>query len=261
MTKPDQLKKFYKDRNQSISDLQKDSAIQQAGLKLLCSSVNYNYCYNFDWLSRPIIQYPQDIIAFQEIVWRIKPDLIIETGIAHGGSLILSASLLALLDLCENQVTTLNPDPKKPRKVIGVDIEIRQHNKKEIENHPLYPRIQLLEGSSTSHKIISEVKKEADAYQTVLVCLDSNHTHKHVYSELVAYSNFVTLGSYCIVFDTVIEDMPNECFKNRPWESGNSPKTAVHDFLKNNSNFDIDKKITGKLLMTVAPDGFLKRIR
>ncbi len=229
--------------------------------QFMLESAKFDYSYNYNWLSRPIIQYPQDIVAFQEVVWRVKPDLIIETGVAHGGSLVLSASLLALLDLCENNQTTLGPDESKPRKVIGIDIEIRPHNMRALEEHPLYPRMLLLEGSSTSHEITKKVESEAQAHENVLVCLDSNHTHQHVYDELLAYSSLVTPGSYCIVYDTVIEDMPGESFKNRPWGPGNSPKTAVHQFLKDHPEFVIDEEIAANLLITVAPDGWLRRVK
>ena len=234
-------------------------------------SVECQYSYNFEWLSRPIIQYPQDIVAFQEIVWRVKPDLIIEIGIAHGGSLILSASLLALLDLCEYGQTTLAPHSKHPRRVVAVDIDIRAHNRKALEEHPLYPRLKLIEGSSIEQTVIAKVKKEAEAHERVLICLDSNHTHDHVLAELEAYAPMTTPGSYCLVFDTVIEDMPEEMFQDRPWGPGNSPKTAVWEYLDRIKNegrtasdgkplkFENDKQIQDKLLITVAPDGYLKR--
>ena len=236
-------------------------------------SVECQYSYNFEWLSRPIIQYPQDIVAFQEIVWSVKPDLIIEMGIAHGGSLILSASLLALLDLCDHGQTTLAPHSEHPRRVVAVDIDIRAHNRKALEEHPLYPRLKLIEGSSIEETVITQVKKEAQEYERVLVCLDSNHTHDHVFAELEAYAPLTTPGSYCLVFDTVIEDMPEEMFKERPWGPGNSPKTAVWEYLARLKNegrtssdgqpltLENDKQIQNKLLITVAPDGFLKRVR
>ena len=235
-------------------------------------SVECQYSYNFEWLSRPIIQYPQDIVAFQEIVWSVKPDLIIEMGIAHGGSLILSASLLALLDLCDHGQTTLAPHSEHPRRVVAVDIDIRAHNRKALEEHPLYPRLKLIEGSSIEETVITQVKKEAQEYERVLVCLDSNHTHDHVFAELEAYAPLTTPGSYCLVFDTVIEDMPEEMFQERAWGPGNSPKTAVWEYLRRlkeegrtasdgaSLHFEINKSIEQKLLITVAPDGYLRRV-
>jgi cephalosporin hydroxylase len=252
-----ELNKFRKEREKNINLMGKDRKLQESGLQLLSDGSKYNYSFNYDWLSRPIIQHPQDIVAFQEIVWSVQPDLIIEMGIAHGGSLILSASLLAMLDLCEYGHATLKPHQDHPRKVIAVDIDIRKHNRKAIEEHPLAPRIKLIEGSSIDQSIINQVKQEAAGYKKILVCLDSNHTHEHVLAELKAYASLTSIGSYCIVFDTVIEDMPKELFQDRPWGPGNSPKTAVWEFLKNNLDFEIDKSIQDKLLMTVAPDGWL----
>ena len=218
------------------------------------------YSYQFDWLSRPIIQYPQDIVAMQEIIWRVKPDLIIETGIAHGGSLIFSASMLALLDMNNAIERGESINPKKScRKVLGVDIDIRQHNRTAIEAHPMGSWIHMIEGSSIAPEIIGQVMEVASGYERILVCLDSNHTHEHVLSELKAYAPMVSEGSYCVVFDTVLEDMPKELSGDRPWSPGNNPKTAVCEYLKTHPEFEVDKNIQSKLLITVAPDGYLKR--
>lgn len=219
------------------------------------------YTYNFKWLSRPIIQYPQDIVAMQELIWEIKPDLIIETGIAHGGSLIFSASMLALLDVCAaiDSGKTINPSESR-RKVLGIDIDIRQHNREAIESHPLSSRIQMIQGSSIDSRVIDQVKTIAKDYKTILVCLDSNHTHDHVLAELEAYAPLVSVGSYCVVFDTVIDDMPDNMFPDRPWGAGNNPKTAVHEYLKEDDSFVIDEAIVNKLLITVAPDGYLRKV-
>lgn len=221
----------------------------------------YNYSYNFSWMGRPIIQYPQDIVALQELIWSVKPDLVIEMGIAHGGSLILSASILALLDYADAVESGTSLDPANPlRRVLGVDIDIREHNRTAIEAHPMSNRIDMIEGSSIDHDVISKVRSFAEGSATVLVILDSNHTHDHVLAELNAYAHLATVGSYCIVFDTVIEDTPEEFLVDRPWSVGNNPKTAVWTFLKDHPEFEIDKEIENKLLITVAPDGFLKRI-
>ncbi len=220
------------------------------------------YSYNFSWLGRPIIQYPQDIVAMQEIIWNVRPDLIIETGIAHGGSLIMSASMLALLDYCDVVATGVVLDPKaSKRRVLGLDIDIRNHNRKAIEAHPLFHKIDMIQGSSIDPKIIAQVHQYAQDYKCILVCLDSNHTHEHVLAELEAYAPLVTPGSYCVVFDTIIEDMPDNMFPDRPWGKGDNPKTAVHEFLKTHDSFVIDKSIQDKLLITVAPDGYLKRVK
>lgn len=219
------------------------------------------YSYHFESLGRPIIQYPQDIVAMQELIWDVKPDLIIETGIAHGGSLILNASMLALLDMCDAIESGTMLDPKQShRKVLGIDIDIRQHNREAIEAHPMSSRIQMIQGSSTDPALVAQVREIAGRYKRVLVSLDSNHTHEHVLSELEAYAPLTSVGSYCVVFDTVVEDMPKEMFGDRPWGPGDNPKTAVWEYLKTHTEFEIDKSIQNKLLITVAPDGYLKRV-
>lgn len=221
----------------------------------------YKYTYNFSWLGRPAIQLPTDAWAMQELIWHVKPDLIIETGIAHGGSLIFSASMLALLDICDAMESGKFIDPKvSARKVLGIDIDIREHNRAAIEAHPLSSRIMMIEGSSVAPDVIQSVHNEAKKYKRVLVCLDSNHTHEHVLAELNAYGALVSKDSYCVVFDTIVEDMPANAFPDRPWGIGDNPKTAVLEYLKNHSEFKIDKNIQNKLLITVAPDGYLRRI-
>ena len=255
MTK-DPIAKHFEEVDQRVAQQVKDNQLKVFASDFFTKSHQQQYSYNFSWLSRPIIQYPQDIVAFQEIVSRVSPDVIIETGIAHGGSLVLSASLLCLLDIMNGL------DPRKsPRKVVGVDIDIRSHNRKALDEHPLRFKIELIEGSSIDSEIIKQVRGYAHAADKVIVCLDSNHTHKHVLAELNAYADLVSAGSYCIVFDTVIEDMPFGSFPDRPWEVGDNPKTAVHEWLKLHSEFEIDKDIYSKILISVAPDGFLRRVR
>jgi len=242
--------------------MNKDDNLNTLGLNFLRDSADFKYSYNFDWLSRPIIQYPQDIVATQEIIWKVKPDLIIETGIAHGGSLVLSASILALLDYSDALEAGSLLDPKLPtRKVIGVDIDIRAHNLEALNEHPMRNRMELIEGSSIDADIINRVHEFAKDYKCILVFLDSNHTHDHVLSELHAYSQLVSKDSYCVVFDSVIEDLPNDSSGNRNWGTGNNPKTAIWEFLKNNTDYKIDKDIEDKLLITVAPDGYLKKVK
>ncbi len=252
---------FMKELADRIAAAPSNGPLQEATRSFLLRSVDAKYSYNFFWLSRPIIQYPQDIVAMQELIWSVRPDLIIETGIAHGGSLILSASLVALLDLCDATVAGETLDPRKPRRrVLGVDVDIRAHNRTAIEAHPLAARIDMIQGSSIAADVIARVKDIAAGYKRVLVCLDSNHTHEHVLAELTAYAPLTTQDSYCVVFDTVIEDLPSSTFPDRPWGPGNNPKTAVHEFLKTHPEFVIDKSIEQQLLVTVAPDGWLKRI-
>jgi cephalosporin hydroxylase len=219
---------------------------------LMLASLPSQYSYNFSWLGRPIIQYPQDIAAMQELIWRIQPDLIIETGIAHGGSLIFSSSMLELNAACGGP---------QDSKVIGVDIDIRASNRVAIEAHPMFKRIEMIEGSSIAPEIIERVKASAADRRRVMVCLDSNHTHVHVLEELKAYASLTSVGSYCVVFDTVVEDLPAAMFPNRPWGPGNNPKTAVREFLGSHPEFEIDKQMNQKLLISVAPDGYLRRLR
>ena len=235
---------------------QKSVDLRRIVREFLTESAKENYSYNFEWLSRPVIQYPQDIVAIQEIIWKVKPDLIIETGIAHGGSLVMSASILALLDYSDAFTAGKMLDPQKPkRKVIGVDIDIRSHNRKALDNHPMRNRMELIEGSSISSNIIDQVHGLAEGYSKVMVFLDSNHTHDHVLAELQAYAPLVSKGSYCVVLDTVIDDLPSP--PDRSWGPGNSPKSAVFKYLETDSSFEIDKEIEDKILITVAPDGYL----
>lgn len=229
-------------------------------------AIQYKYALNFSWLGRPIMQIPNDIYAYQELIWKVKPDLIIETGIAHGGSLIMSASMLALLDYCEESVKhNMCHDERlnTKRLVIGIDNDIRPHNKKEIEQHPLSNLIQMFEGSSINKDIIKQTSEMANEHRRIMVFLDSNHTHNHVLEELKAYAPLVTKNSYCVVWDTGIEDLPEylNTSRNRPWGKGNNPKTAVHEFLKTTDMFEIDKTIEHKLIITASPDGFLRRVK
>lgn len=237
-------------------------SMDKRGLAFIIDTLAEKYSYKFSWLSRPIIQYPQDVMAMQEIIWSVKPDLIIETGIAHGGSLMFSASMLALLEYCEAREKGKLLDPRYPaRRVLGIDIDIRAHNRAAIEAHPMASRIQMIQGSSIAPEIIEQVRAVAASYSRVLLCLDSNHTHEHVLAELQAYAPLTSKDSYCVVFDTVIEDMPKEMFPDRSWGPGNNPKTAVWEYLKTHPEFEIDKSFQHKLLITVAPDGYLKRVR
>lgn len=253
--------KFYSERLARVEQVRNDSSLNLLANKWIFESMKQKYLYNFDWLGRPIIQYPQDMVAIQEIIWNVKPTLIIETGIAHGGSLILSASMLALLDYCDaiESNMSINPSDSK-RKVVGIDIEVRQHNRAAIVSHPLGSKIEIIEGSSTDSRVVNEVVEIAKTHSSILLLLDSNHTHKHVLGELNAYADLVSVGSYCVVFDTFVEDMPAGYFADRPWDKGNSPRTAVIEFLKDHAEFVVDESIQNKLLITVAPGGFLKRV-
>lgn len=253
---------FNREKQHNIARMGKDQTCTKAALDFLVATAPYKYSYNTVWLGRPAIQLPQDIVAMQELIWSLKPDLIIETGIAHGGSLIFSASMLALLDICDAIESGTRFDPKaSDRRVVGIDIDIRSHNREAIEAHPLASRVQMIEGSSIAPETIKQVKQLASQHSRILVCLDSNHAHGHVLAELEAYAPLTSVGSYCVVFDTVIEDLPANMFPDRPWGHGDNPKTAVWEYLKTHPEFEIDKHIDNKLMISVAPDGYLKRIR
>jgi len=242
---------FKKEVAENIRHLGEDEDVQALSRIWSRETNQHKYTYNFSWLGRPIIQYPQDMVAMQELIWEIKPDLIIETGIAHGGSLIFYASMLELVASCTGS----------EGEVLGVDIDIRAHNRQAIEEHPMAKRISMIQGSSIAPEIIAQVVAKAKGKERVLVILDSNHTHEHVLAELEAYAPLTSVGSYCVVFDTLVEDMPKEMFKDRSWGPGDNPKTAVWKYLETHAEFEIDKSIQHKLMITVAPDGYLKRIR
>lgn len=261
-TSQDAIRAFQAEVEARIAANATNAELREAGARFMRASTVPKYSYNFSWLGRPIIQYPQDIVATQELIWQVRPDLIIETGIAHGGSLILSASMLALLDLCDAIEADSAFDPRTSRRrVLGIDIDIRPHNRAAIAAHPMASRIRTIQGSSIDAGVVADVRVVAAAHQRILVCLDSNHTHEHVYAELQAYAPLTSVGSYCVVFDTIVEELEPELLGARPWKPGNSPKTAVHQYLAQHPEFEIDASIHDKLLITVAPDGFLKRVR
>lgn len=254
------MNNFEKEKKYRLANNSVDSGLRRAAAGFMRESIRAQYSYNFRVLGRPVIQYPQDIVAIQELIWQIKPDLIIETGIAHGGSLILSASMLALLDYCDAVENGELLDPKATkRRVLGIDIDIRAHNRAAIEAHPMAHRIDMIQGSSIAPEVIAQVQAQAAGYERVVVILDSNHTHAHVLAELQAYAPLVSKGSYCVVFDTVIEDLPAGMYPDRPWDVGNNPKTAVREYLTQNPNFEVDEDMEAKLLITVAPGGYLRR--
>lgn len=255
------MEDFDNQRANEIVRQGKDDVFSLLSKQWFDKSCEHKYSYHFDWLSRPIIQYPQDIVALQEIIYAVEPDLIIECGVARGGSLIFSASMLALLEYCKAVESRSVIDPTKVKsKVLGIDIDIRRKNLAAITAHPLSMHVDLIEGSSTEPRIVEQVTAYAKNFEKILVILDSNHTHSHVLGELKAYAELVTVGSYCIVFDTVIENMPDEMHLERPWSRGNNPKTAVMEFLQYSQDFEVDKAIDDKLSISVAPNGYLKRL-
>jgi len=241
------VEQFKNEVEKNIKEQGNNTSLQTAANVFINESINSRYSYNFSWMGRPIIAYPQDMVAMQELIWKIKPDLIIEAGIAHGGSIIYYASILELIG--------------GEGMVLGIDIDIREHNKELIESHPMFKRIEMIEGSSVSQEVAEKVYKIAENKKTIMVCLDSNHTHEHVLAELQLYAHLTSVGSYCVVFDTVVEDLPKSQYSDRAWDVGNNPKTAVFEFLKQNSSFEIDRSIDNKVLISVAPEGYLKRIK
>ena len=242
-------KVFEQEKVDRVASNANNRVLQETGAAFVRASIEAKYSYNFSWLGRPIIQYPQDMVGMQELIWMVKPDLIVETGIAHGGSLIFWASLLELNAVCGGPAEA---------EVIGIDIDIRAHNRQALEAHPMFKRIKLLQGSSVAPEMIAQVQALAAPRQRVMVCLDSNHTHEHVLAELQAYAPLTSVGSYCVVFDTIIEDLP--AGSDRPWGPGNNPKTAVQEYLKSHSEFVIDGPVENKLVITVASSGYLRRV-
>jgi cephalosporin hydroxylase len=236
---------FRKEKDERIKSFGTNKALKEAAHQFNILSNMEKYSYNFSWMGRPIIQYPQDMVAMQELIWEIRPDLIIETGIAHGGSLVYYASILELIGSGE---------------ILGIDIDIREHNRKAIEEHPMAKRISMIQGSSIDAAVIQQVKEKAQGKSRIMVSLDSNHTHEHVLAELNLYSPFVTKDSYIVVFDTIVEDMPSGMY-DRPWDKGDNPKTAIWEFLKNNADFESNKSIENKLLISVAAGGYLRKVR
>jgi len=233
------LRKYVRIKeNKNIKEL------EEVAIKWMKISAENRLSYEVDWLGIPIIQTPEDMILMQDLIFKIKPDVIIETGIAHGGSLIYYASLLELLG---------------KGKVIGIDIEIREHNRKVIEKHPLFKRVKLIEGSSISEEVIEKIRKTVPNDFKVIVCLDSNHTKSHVLKELQLYYGFINLGSYIVVFDTNTSRLAElgACGK---MYLNNSPKEAVEEFLRKHDNFKIDKTYN-KLYISYSQNGYLKRIK
>lgn len=244
----DEIEKFKNEVKENILKQGEDKELKRLSHEWFFQASKYNYAFHYTFMGRPIIQHPQDMIARQELIWQIKPDLIIDSGIAHGGSLIMNAGYLEMMGIENGHV-------------LGLDIDIRAHNRREIESHPMFKRITMLEGSSTADEIYQQVLTFAKDYKTIMVSLDSNHTHAHVLRELELYAPLVTVGSYCVVYDTTIEDFPESSFADRPWDIGNNPKTAVREFLTKNDDFEIDTFMDSKLLISEAPEGYLKRVK
>lgn len=236
---------FYEERKKRLADQGRDGPLRRAGRDFLRESLRSGYSYNFSWLGRPVIQYPQDLMALQEIIWRVKPRLIIETGIAHGGSIIFSASMLELLG--------------GDGLVLGIDIDIRAHNRPLILGHPLAHRLRLVEAGSLDEAAAAEARQLAERGGPVMVILDSDHTHQHVLAEMRLYGPLVSPGSYMVVFDGLVEDFPEAVAPGRPWGPGNNPLSAIREFLSGADEFEIDREMEDKLMITAAPSGYLQK--
>jgi len=217
----------------------------------LRSGWDTKYVYGFTWLGRPIIQLPEDMIRIQEVIYRVKPDVIIETGVAHGGSLVFYASLCKAMGR---------------GRVIGIDVEIRPHNRKAIEAHELFEYITLVEGSSVDPEVVRTVKALMLSGETALVVLDSNHTKEHVLGELRAYSELVSVGSYIVACDGIMGNVVGAPRSNTDW-GWNNPKVAAEEFAREHGDFVIEEPempfnegiIKGRV--SYWPGGFLRRIR
>lgn len=244
--RPELVTSFEDEKRLDIARLSADAELRSASVNWMARASRARYSYHFTWMGRPIIQFPQDIIAMQELIWASRPQLIVETGVAHGGSVVFYASMLELLG---------------EGRVVGIDVDIRPPNRSALESHPMAHRITLLEGSSTDPAVAHQVRDLAAGCERVMVVLDSNHTHEHVLQELRLYGELVTRGSWLVVFDTVIEDLPPDFFPDRPWGPGNNPRTAIAEFLRENDRFAVDEQMDGKLLITVASGGYLRCIK
>lgn len=248
MSQTDPIQQFKDERAADIARMGADEELRRKSIDWMLHADQYKYTYNYSWMGRPIIKYPNDMVVQQELMWQLKPDLIIETGIAHGGSIIFSASMMEMMGI--------------DGEVVGVDIDIRSHNRNEIENHPMMKRITMFEGGSTDPAIFEQVKKKCEGKKCVMVVLDSLHSHQHVYDELQLYPDLVTAGSYLLLPDTFIELFPKGYYsQDRPWDVGDNPMTAMRKFLSEDNRFEIDEAIDNKLMITEGVKGYLKRVR
>lgn len=235
--------KLESDRLKSAKTLEQDNELQSLAIDLITKSDQHGHAYQWNWMGLPIIQSMEDIVAAQELIWKVKPDVIVETGIAWGGSMVFYASMLELIG---------------KGRVIGIDVALPQSNIDEIMKYKFSNRITLIHGSSVDQKIVDQVKAQIKPGEKVLLGLDSNHTHDHVLEELQLYSPLVTKDSYIIVSDTVVEDIPVQEHRPRAWGPGNNPRTAVNEFLKTTDRFVLDDYYNAKLLVTFDKGGYLR---
>lgn len=243
----DDRKAFAESQYVNAEALANDQEVQKQNIALYNMVDKHDYSYLWNWMGVPIIQNPADILVMQELIWKSKPDVIIETGVARGGSVIMYASILELLG---------------KGIVIGVDVDIREHNRDTIESHSMSKRIRLIEGSSTDKVTVARVLSFIEEGQKVMVVLDSNHTHDHVLDELTIYAPLVKNGQYLVVADTSVEYIAPSIHRGeRPWGKGNNPKSAMDVYLKTCDRFEVDAFINNKLLLSSSPSGYLRCIK
>lgn len=250
MTVKDDRAEFERQKEIDTAAMSNDRALFDASTDLVLASDKYRYSYLWSWMGVPIIQRPADVLALQEIVWETKPDVIVETGVARGGSVVFFASLLRMLG---------KPDGK----VIGVDIDIRAHNRDTIERHPMASSIALIEGSSVAPETIQKVNAHIMDGASVMVVLDSDHSRNHVLAELRAYCNLVSKGQFLVAADTILGFIPPEkapTYYSKVLLAGDEPLAAVRAFLAENDSFALDP-INGKLIMSSSPHGYLRRVK
>jgi cephalosporin hydroxylase len=238
---------FEREKRLAAERMAADEALAADALAVNAAADRHDWSYQRSWLGLPVIQLPSDVVALQEVIWETRPQLVIETGIARGGSLILYASILELIG---------------EGSVLGIDIDIRAHNRAGIESHPLAHRVRMLEGSSVDQQVLSEARAAASQVERVMVILDSSHTHEHVLAELRAYAPLVTVGQFLVVADTFVERIPPQAHRpDRPWGPGDNPATALAVWLEETDAFEPDPFVNAKLLLTASPGGYLRRVR
>lgn len=248
MTKFDDRLEFEAHKREMSLALGKDKEAFHGALKTLVDLDKYDYAYLWSWMGVPIIQMPADIIATQEVIWKTKPDVIIETGVARGGSMIFMASLLHVIGNGQ---------------VVGVDIDIRAHNRDSIEAHPLSPRITLIEGPSTAQETLDKVKAQIPTGASVMVVLDSDHSRDHVLDELRVYGPLVTEGQYLVVADTVLgfaDKMETPTKRAKVWYAGDEPYAALKQYMQETKRFEEDEILNGKLVLSSSPKGYIRCI-
>lgn len=236
-----------KQKRENAGAQRQDEGLARIAHDFVVKSDQYGYGYQWTWCGLPVIQMPQDIVVTQEIIWACKPDVIIETGIAWGGSIALYASLLQLIG---------------KGKVVGVDLNLMNHVADQIMGLPFASgRVHLYKGSSVDPDIVSRIRAHVSPGQSVMVLLDSNHTHEHVFEELKIYAPLVTKGQFLIVSDTIVEEIPVQEHRPRPWGPGNNPKTALRAYLRDHPEFEVDSYINAKALLTYSPDAYCRKVR